>query len=310
RTATSSTGWVLASQIKVLLPNVKSLAIMSAGLPAGPRPAPLPAHSPAGPLENVNIGKLRAIFQKGQKLGNRARVFSKIGDSSVRDQQFLYGFGLNKQTLGPYSYLQATIDFFSIPARPGFANSFVNESLAAVPAFNAAAAFDASWTSWTDPNKVCSAEEGPLDCELRVVQPSILIIKLGLEDMFVLTPDEYRTYLHQIVLHTMERGTIPLLCTFASNPHESKYPHAGENAVKLNQVIREIAAAEQIPLLELREPVMRLPDLGLNPEGIHVSDWAGDPYNFSGDQERWGITLVNLLTLQMLDRLRVEVLAR
>ncbi|MCL5998180.1 MAG: SH3 domain-containing protein, partial [Chloroflexi bacterium] len=173
RTATSSTGWVLASQIKVLLPNVKSLAIMSAGLPAGPRPAPLPAplpaHSPAGPLENVNIGKLRAIFQKGQKLGNRARAFSKIGDSSVRDQQFLYGFGLNKQTLGAYSYLQATIDFFSIPARPGFANSFVNESLAAVPAFNAAAAFDASWTSWTDPNKVCSAEEGPLDCELRVV---------------------------------------------------------------------------------------------------------------------------------------------
>ena len=303
-------GWVLSSQVQ-LRGNAQDLPVVDfVSVPAAPTLSESVGAktSVSGPLTGVDLAKLKAVFRQGQTMGRRARVFSKVGDSTVRDQDFLYGFGLGRYQLGPQQYLQRTIDFFSMPIRPGVANSFVNKSLAATPAFNSAAAFDASWTAWTDPDQRCLPNEGPLDCEFRVVQPSVVLVKLGLEDMFVMTAADYRGYMVRIVRHSLTQGIIPVLCTFASNPKEPKYPMAGTVAEQMNQTLREIAAQEGVPLLELREPVMRLPDLGLNAEGIHVSDWGGDPYNFNGDDQRWGITLVNLLTLQMLDKLRVEVL--
>lgn len=268
-------------------------------------PTPAVTVSPAGPLQYADHA--RQIFERGRRLGNRARVFSKMGDSTTADQPFLYGFGLGTYHLGWHPYLQATIDFFSISPRAGYTNSFTVKSIAAMPAFNAVAAFDPTWTVWTDPDKLCRADEGPLACEMRLNKPSVIIIMVGLEDMFVNDPGTYRQYLGQIIQTCIDQGVIPVLNTFAAAPRDK--PEAGTNAAHLNDVVRELSAAYQVPLISLREAVSKLPDGGLNYEGIHLSDW-GNAYSFNGDQDRWGITLRNLLTLQMLDRLRIEVLSR
>jgi uncharacterized protein YgiM (DUF1202 family) len=275
-------GWVSAEFITVYNSNVGNLPVSWVDLPTQPPLAGVPGIS--------------ASF--GQ---NRPNVFAKVGDSITANQPFLYGFGEGKQNLGPYGYLQETIDFFTqVSPRPGVANSFTNASVAASTAFNAAAVLDPIWAD----RNLCQPGESPLECEYRLIRPAVSIIMLGSVDMQIYDVNQFRTYLNQIVQITLDRGIIPVLTTFPNRP--DFYWEASE---QFNAVIREIAAQRGLPLIELRTPALALPSYGVTDDKFHLSN-GGDPYNFNGDQNAWGVTLRNFLTLQMLDQLRRTVLAR
>lgn len=236
--------------------------------------------------------RTRQIYQAGLAKGNNPRVFAKVGDSITNNQPFMNGFGTQEYDLGAYGYLQASIDFFDNGA-------FVRNSIAAESGFNAAAVLDAIWA----PAGTCYANESPLACEYRVSNPSIAMIMYGSVDVQLYGANAFQSYLNQIVQATISRGIIPVLTTFPNGG--DYYPSQAE---EFNNVIRSIAATEQIPLIEFRNPALNLPNRGVGDDKFHLS-MNGTSYYIalSGDQNLYGLTLRNLLSLQALDDLRREL---
>lgn len=230
------------------------------------------------------------IYRQGVQRGNIPNVFSKVGDSITANQPFLAFFHSGNYDLASYGYLQPTIDYYR--------GSFGRNSLAASSAFNAAAVLS---SIWADTNQ-CQPNESPLDCEYRVNRPSIAIIMLGSVDMQLYSASEYEGYMNSIVQNTISRGIIPVLTTF---PNRQDF-HWHES-VEFNDIIRRIASREQIPLIELRDPALALPDSGVGPDKYHLSQKDSDRLILNSDEYQWGLALRDLLTLQMLDTIRRSV---
>jgi hypothetical protein len=78
-------------------------------------------------------------------------------------------------------------------------------------------------------------------------------------------------------------------------------------SLAFNTFLLDLAGDFNIPLINLWRALGPLPDNGIQADLFHLTQSA-TPYNFTGDEQRFGITVRNLLTLQMLDDLRKNVL--
>lgn len=273
---------------------------------APPAAAPQPTVVDAQPARPALQFGVRAadIFARGKQLGNNPNAFAIVGDSLSTVQPFMRGFGEGGFSLGPHAYLLETVRYFSVPSAAQ--DYFGRKSKAATLAFNAAAALDSSWTVWTDKAGECQSGEIPLLCEYRLIKPSVAVILLGPEDVQIYDAATFQTHLARIVKASADSGVIPVLTTF---PTDSANP-ALASAEAFNTAIRNVAASNGVPLIELRDSAMRLPNAGVQPDGFHLSD-NGPAYHFEGNPGSYsGCALRNLLTLQMLDALRRNVLTR
>ncbi|MGA2490766.1 MAG: hypothetical protein ABSF99_11390, partial [Anaerolineales bacterium] len=108
------------------------------------------------------------IYRSGQTMGLDPHAFSKVGDCQSVKAAFMGYFDIPvRYSLGSnYVYLQQTID--------NFAGHFNTDGQAVKGGFNAAAVLS---PLWADP-KACLAGENPLECELRVTKPIIVIVSL------------------------------------------------------------------------------------------------------------------------------------
>jgi len=95
---------------------------------AGPPPQPNPNGYAA--ISGIS-DHARQIYAQGRQMGNRANVFSKVGDSITVSPVFLGPIGSGYYNLHVYAGLQPVIDFYSAQPARGEANSFSNPSLAA-----------------------------------------------------------------------------------------------------------------------------------------------------------------------------------
>jgi len=257
-------------------------------------------------LYNMDSPRLAEIFAAGQVLGNRADVFTTIGDSNTTNGDFLQSIGLENGDLcqwGEYEDLRASVDFFSVSPDAVSANSFTHagSSIAAFRGFTSAAVLDPFWAT----NPVCAGGESPLACEYRVSQPSVAVLMLGGRDVLAFTADDYRASVTQIVQESIASGVIPVLTTFVVLAERTDvYPLS----LAMNMALLDIAEAEQIPLINLWSAAYSLPDHGIGPDRSHLKARVGDYCNFAGAELELGGTLRTLLTLQVLDALRLTVL--
>ena len=108
-----------------------------------------------------------AVYERGLAGGNDPTHFSKVGDCQNVSTYFLSSFDDPADfSLGSeYAYLQPTIDHF--------AGSWSRQSLAVKPGFNVAAVLS---PLRADPD-ACEPGESPLDCEMRVWKPSVVIVR-------------------------------------------------------------------------------------------------------------------------------------
>ena len=244
--------------------------------------------APVGNVISIS-GRTRQIYQAGLARGNNPRVFVKVGDSITNNQPFMNGYGSGEYGLGSFTYLQDSINFFDNGA-------FIRDSIAAESGFNAAAVQDAIWA----PSGTCLPNESPLACEYRIMKPSVAIIMYGSVDVQLYGADAFGGYLTQIVQFSISQGVIPVLTTFPNGA--DYYPSQSE---QFNNVIRGIASSEQIPLIEFRNSALNLPDRGVGADKYHLSMNGLSYYiALNGEQNQYGLTLRNMLTLQALDDLR------
>lgn len=256
-------------------------------------------------LYNMTTEQVRETFALGQEFGNRANVFTKVGDSNTTSGDFLFPMGLPGRycELGPYSDLQETIDFFSSASpRAGQENSFTNFSLAADNGYSSASVLDPFWAV-----APCRSNESPLLCEYRLVRPSIAIIMLGLMDVrYASDAGTYGENMERVVQMSIEQGVIPVLTNNVVLPDQETLSF--ELSIQNNIALLDIAAAYQTPLINLWAAVQPLPNYGIGPDRTHLKAAVGSFCSFDGPEQELGGTLRNLLTLQALDEIRRHVI--
>lgn len=255
---------------------------------------------PAGDAPYFTLGAAAVnIFATGQELGNRANVFSKIGDSITVAEEAFTPFGYGVFNLGAYDYLNPTIGYFSAQARNN--NSWNNTSLAAGNGYTTRTVLSSEYAN----SSVCMSGESPLACEYRLTQPAVAIIMLGTNDTTNVPIDEFAHNMRVIADYSINNGVIPVFTTIPPRLH---IPGRAES---YNQVIISIAAEHGLPLIDYYSAMVTLPDSGMNPDGIHPSvpplgfEQSGD---FTGNNLQYGYVMRNLTVLQALHVLRVSVL--
>jgi hypothetical protein len=255
----------------------------------GPAPTLAPDGWKSLPVIPTVSQKVRLIYQLGLLMGNDPHAFSKIGDCQNVTVYFLGHFDHPDEfNLGPYAYLQSTIDWY--------AGSFSRDSLAVKGGFNAAAILS---PLRADPSQ-CYSYENPVACELRVHHPSVAIISL--EEWWAGHPENYEKYLRQIIEYTISKGVVPILATKASNLE-------GNNLI--NQTIAKLAREYDLPLWNFWASVQDLPNHGLAQYDVygqvdlfHLTRSEGF-YDYNDPTiEPTGWSMRNLTALQALDAVR------
>jgi len=221
------------------------------------------------------------VYQAGIAAGRDPERFSKVGDCQNITTYFLAkfddpgGYRLGEE----YAYLQPTIDHF--------AGSWSRESIAVKGGMNVAAVQNPFWTLTPRPD-VCQPGDSPLACEIRVNNPSIVIVSM--EESWSGDIGKYDTYLRKIVEYILSQNVIPILVTRA----ETDNP-----AISVNSTVTRVAYDYQVPLWNFWAAVYPLPSHGLTSDGFHLS-WAG-PFFDDPQRMRMGWPWRNLTALQAID---------
>ena len=228
---------------------------------------------------------MRKVYQRGLDMGNDPKRFSVIGDCQNVSSYFLSTFDKPGDfSLGEYAYLQPTIEYYQ--------GSFSRTSLAVKGGFNVAAVLS---PLRADP-KACNPGESPLDCELRVWNPSVVFV--GMETWWSKEPEqEYDKYMRRVIERILETGAVPIIATKADNLE-------GDHSI--NATIAQIAYDYDIPLWNFWAAVQPLPNHGLWSDGFHLTfarNFFDDPVRM---KNAWPWR--NLTALQTLDVVRTELM--
>ena len=232
---------------------------------------------PVVPTISANV---RAIYEAGLENGTDPAHFSKAGDCQNIPTYFLSVFDHPDQyTLGPdYDYLQEAIDHFS--------GSFSRESVATAGGMNVASVLSHYWAD----KELCESGESPLACELRLNNPSIVLISMEESWGSNNKVENYEKYMRIIIETVIESGAVPILATKADNLE-------GDNLI--NQAIARLAYEYDIPLWNFWAAVQPLPGHGLLEDGFHLTHGLNDFSASRNLKQAWPVR--NLTALQVID---------
>jgi len=254
---------------------------------ATPRPSPTPVRLSGVPLEHILVlpeaarQHIQQIADRGRALGRDANAFARVGGSVAATIHFMGRFDTGPYDLGPYADLQSTIDYF--------AGSFGRVGQAAKRGLTANGTLD---PVWSDP-EFCLPNEAPVDCEIRLQNPSVIIVVLGTNDIG--NGQKFEEDLHDLLAHIVEQGIVPVLAT------KSDRFEGSDN--RNNTIIRQMAADLQLPLWDFDRIAGTIPGRGMGADNVHLTLY--DQYDYTDETafER-GYGVYNLTALMMLDAVR------
>jgi hypothetical protein len=249
------------------------------------------------PVPFVVPYNIRHIYQQGLMLGNRPRVFTKVGDCESAGNGYLRAFGYSsyQYNLGEFSSLQGVIDRYdSTSPRADAENSFTYTGVAAHNGFTVWAVLDSRWAD----RNVCKKDETPLACEYRLTKPGVAIIMLGNADLHVMDTMQFMEGLRHIVIYTLNSGTVPVLSTIPGHP--ARY----DQTKAFNWAVGVVAQEYGVPVMDLWQGLQYLPNRGMVEDGFHITAPPDDELAGVFTQhylENYGMTIRNLVSLQALD---------
>ena len=222
------------------------------------------------------------VYARGVEQGNDPSNFSKAGDCQNIPEAFLgfYDIAGRYRFTSADDYLQETVDFF--------AGSWNRDGIALDGGFN----FPAIFTPLRADPELCEEGENPLACEIRLHNPSLIIISME----FVYegrTSENYERYLREAVDYALSHNVIPVLITKADNV---------EGNHSINLATAQVAYDYDVPMINWWRAAQPLPghgidwerDKGSRPEGFHITTQ--------------GWTVRSYITLQTLDAFRRTLL--
>jgi hypothetical protein len=255
-------------------------------------------------------GHLEKVASRGVRLGNRAGVFAKIGDSITASPSFLQALACRAPRLGTWGELRGTLEFFGETPVPrggeealcAVSNSYSRLGIAAVGGWRAVDAL-APRESFPE----CGGLPA-VSCELRVLRPSVALIMFGSNDLEDFTAVRFRRLLAGVVRRVSAAGTIPVLSTIPPRAQLRFSPRVA----RFNAEIAALAENRALPLWNFWRQMTGpgVPDSGLSADGVHPSALCPPctAVDFRPGGLRYGYALRNLGALLVLDRLRRQVL--
>ena len=240
---------------------------------------------PAGPLHaplSAEVVARAAATRRG-----RADVFAKVGASNTVSQGFFHCFSGSDIMWGASAGLQPTRAFFARTL-----DSFDRDSLAATVGWQASDALAGS------PNAI--------ERELAAIQPGWAVVLFGTNDTFAAGVAPFERGLTGVVDALQAGGAVPILTTI---PPRGDSASADALALEINAIVRVVAARRGVPLLDLWQRLVGLPQYGLVADGIHLASYQGHPCWFTpAALAAAGMNQRNIVTLEALDRVRRVVL--
>lgn len=222
--------------------------------------------------------QMQQLYKDGIKAGRAPNTVSVIGDCNSEHPVFLGRLAAGAFNLAPYPQLQKTYQAF-LP-------SFNRVSVATSGSFNAGMAFD---STWADP-KQCKGNEGPLGCELRLSNASIMLISLGTGDTF--TWQDFEPHYKAVIDTVLASKAVPVLMTKADALETNQ---GGAPAEHINNIVRKLGAQYGLPVIDFDKASQTLPDGGLAKER-NVNLQPIDPFHVN----EAGMDARILMTLQTL----------
>lgn len=215
------------------------------------------------------------IYQQGLKAGRDPHVFSVIGDCQSSPTYFLSLYDEGRYTLPEEEqHLEDTIRWY--------AGSFSHRSITVKNGLTAPGALN---PRWADPDQ-CEKKETPIECEIRLNNPSLVLISLGTNWHPSSSHEEYLAYLTQIIAILLEYNIVPVLSTKADNV-EGDYGR--------NLAMAQVAYDLHLPLWNFWATVQHLPNNGLDKT-------RNDEYL---TRDGWDVR--NLSALRVLDQIRRQL---
>ncbi len=258
----------------------------SATSPVPPAATPDPARQINGvPFAAVAVlppataAHVAEILARGRELGRNPRAFSKLGDSAVLTESNLTRFDNGVYDLGPYAFLQPAIDYF--------AGSWGRYGAGARVALTTTGALDPMWAR----PEYCAGGEDPLNCEIRLNNPSVMLIRLGTNDGRAAA---YEANMRVIIDACLAQGVVPILGTKADR-------FEGDDSI--NAATRRLAEELRLPLWDFDRAAGTLPNRGLTDDHAHLTTAGRNDYNDPYTLTR-GYPVSDLTALVVLDAVR------
>lgn len=202
------------------------------------------------PVLPVVSDELREIYRQGVSAGNDPHAFSVLGDCQSQPDVFMGVFDSDLELVKQLPiHLQQTVR--------QFAGSFDRYSPAVKDGTTEGALLYALWND--NKEKKCDYGETPLECELRVHNPSIVFIHVGTH-----WEARNRIYLNKIIDRILEHQAVPVLVTKADNLELDE---------RINRTYAEVALERNLPLWNFFASVQHLPNYGMKDE-MYLSDEA------------------------------------
>jgi hypothetical protein len=242
---------------------------------------------PSWPAVPIVSERALELYQRGQGGGNDGRAFSKIGDGEISTEWFFTAFDLGEgyYDLGPYQDLQSVIEQFS--------GSFRRIGVAARRGFNTQRILDPALSDAA----LCTSDESPLLCELRLHRPAFAILSLGTNQVW--QPEQFETGMRHILDILLSQNVVPILSTKGDNL---------EGDHRINRTIACLAEEYELPLWNFWSAIQSLPNQGLQPDLEHLTYGITDFNDEDAMQSAW--TIRNLTALQALHAVWRGVTAR
>ena len=237
-----------------------------------PSPSPTPSKTPLPTAVPINVGgvpldeivimspevqnTIRLTAELGRQLGRNPHAFSKIGDSVTLTPHYLARFDSGQYVLGDYGYLQPAID--------QYAGSFERFGVATRIGLHAWALFDPLWAD----KEWCLPNEDMVACEVRLNNPSVLLIRLGSNDSGA--ESAFNSNMRALIEYALENGIVPILATKADR-------FEGQDN-RNNTIIRQIASEYNVPLWDFDRVADIIPGRGLGGDQVHMTMYDNNDY--------------------------------
>lgn len=236
-------------------------------------------------MDDAAKANVAAIYAHGQETGRDPNTFAILGDSLIATPQSIAHWDGDTYVLSPeFAHLQPTIDYY--------AGSFNNYDVSVRVGLHSWSVFDPLWSD----KDFCDANEDLLTCKIRLANPSVMFILLGSNDAG--SPGGFDFNMRQVVQTVMDAGIVPILATKADRFE------GGDNIN--NNIIRDIAAEMQVPLMEFDLLAETIPGRGLSSDNVHLT--YSEPYDYNNpDTFTFGYPVHNLAVLVTLDAVRNEL---
>jgi Domain of unknown function (DUF4214) len=265
-------------------------------------------------LPNIDAGMkgyLQGIYSLGQKLGNRANVFMKVGDSNSVLADYLDGLGAawfnpsDPGQVGSHTDLASTINYFrTLIIDPYGANSFDHGSTATSAGWSSTDMLTPALVGAHPPWMPGLAAYTPLAAEMTQSKPAIALIMVGSVDVVFNSPSAYQSNLTTIIQDLLSNGVIPVVSTIPEDFQSLPYiPNLPNQTARFNQIIADVTQTLQVPLWNLYMGLDPLYREGVSSDNIHLSSSPNGSQRLGAVDTQYGMNYRNLSAVQVLQKI-------